>query len=397
MTRQRRALPQVLLAALLCVASLPFGPPALARTFLVCPSGCDSATIAAALQAADDGDAIQIGAGTYAGGVDVSKDVRIVGAGSDKTTIQGTSAASVIRIRRGANVRITGVTITGGGGSRVGPDLFGGGILNEGQLSLGFSTVRDNAVTGGESLGGGLYSDSSKDLNIAASVISGNRAARGGGIYIREGDALIQETTIANNVADKDGGGINSQGGESLQLRRNAIIRDNRAVIGGGITVGRGELSMIDTTVSGNRASFGGGIRSSDAKLLVALNCTFSGNTGDVQGGGLVVGDAGAAISNCTVEKNQSPLGAGIHTISGDVKLFGSTVSDNIADKDGGGIYDRGAAITLQFSRVVDNRAGQRGGGIFVENENQGSVRVRDQSVVAGNQPDQCFPATLKC
>ena len=392
MSSRGRAFTLVLLAALLCAASLPFAAPAQARTFLVCANNpnCDFTTIAAALQEAADGDSINLFNETYAGGFDVRKDVKISGAGSDETTIQGSSAASVIRIRPGANVRIVGVTITGGGGSRVGPDLVGGGILNEGQLSLGFSTVRDNAVAGGESRGGGLYSDSSKYLFIGASVISGNRAARGGGIYIVEGDVDIARSTIAGNVADKQGGGIRHDGGETLQLREQCVIRDNRAVIGGGVSV-RSALQIRDSTVSGNRAQFWAGVQGG-AKLLQVNQSTISGNIAETRGGGVVVGEGGAQFIASTVEKNQSPLGAGISTFGGDVSLLnGSTVSGNVAATDGGGIWNQSAEIDLANSKVIDNRAGQRGGGIFVESG--GSVRLRQGSVVAGNQPDQCFGA----
>lgn len=313
-----------------------------------------------------------------------------LGRGRDKTTIQGTGAASVVRVRQGANVQITGVTITGGGGSRIGPDVVGGGILNEGKLTLLDSSVRENTVVGVESRGGGLYSDSSKTLDIFRTIFSGNQAARGGGIFIREGEVFITATTISGNVAGKNGGGIAHVGGERMQLRQNSIIRDNRAVIGGGVEV-VSRLEIYDSTVSGNRALVGGGVASGSQKLLQVVNSTISGNTGDMRGGGILVGDAGAELIDSTVEKNQSPLGAGIHTPGGDVSLNGSTISGNVAATDGGGIFAGRAEIDLSNSKVIDNRAGTRGGGIFVDAG--GSVRLRKGSVVVGNQPDQCFGA----
>lgn len=395
MTSRRRALTQVLLAALLCASSLQVAAAQLGATWTVCPSSCDFTTIAAALQRAGDGDTISIQEGTYAGGVEVSKNVRIFGRGRDKTTIQGTSDASVIRVRRGARVQITGLTITGGGGTRVGPDRIGGGILNEGDLSLTNSSVRDNAVAGGESLGGGLYSDSSKTISIFSTDFTGNTAARGGGIYVKEGEVFLTGSTIAGNVAEKQGGGIRHDGGERLQLRQNCVVRDNRAVIGGGVSV-RTELQIYDSTVSGNRAQFWAGVQGGSKRLQLSQS-TVSGNIAETRGGGILVGEGGAQLIASTVKENQGPLGAGITTFGGDVSLeAGSTVSGNVAASDGGGIWNQSAEIELDNSNVIDNRAGGRGGGIFGEKD-RAAVRLGKGSAVAGNQPDQCFPADLKC
>src|SRR6185503_18240633 len=71
MPRRRHGLTRVMLLALLCAASLHFATPVRAETRTVCPSGCDFTTIAAALQAAADGDTISIGEGTYTGGLEI--------------------------------------------------------------------------------------------------------------------------------------------------------------------------------------------------------------------------------------------------------------------------------------------------------------------------------------
>lgn len=74
--------------ALLLVALLGAGR-ASAATLTVCPSGCAFSQIAPALAAAGNGDTIAIGAGSYAGGFTIAKNVRLVGAGAGVTTING--------------------------------------------------------------------------------------------------------------------------------------------------------------------------------------------------------------------------------------------------------------------------------------------------------------------
>jgi hypothetical protein len=381
---------------LLCVASLLFAAPAQAKSFTVCPIDCDFSTIAAALQAADDGDSINIGQGTYAGGFEVDKDVTLRGAGSNDTTIQGSSRASVVQVRSGANVTIEALAITGGGGSRIGANAIGGGILNEGGLTLQDSEVRDNTVATSGSrvrLGGGIYSDSSKTLRIVDSLIAGNRAFRGGGIFVRDGDAVIQGTTVFGNQSGSDGGGIHHEGSERLRIE-NSSITDNRAArLGGGVSAAS-ELMLVDSAVERNTAGGGGGISGGDKALSIERS-VISGNAASVGaafGGGINVGRGGLSLVGSTVEKNQSLLGAGIFGAfsSGEIDMIGSTIAANIAAADGGGIWNQSAEINLVNSRVMDNRAGDSGGGIFVRAPDP-EVRLRNGSVVAGNQPDQCF------
>src|SRR5262249_9674803 len=72
-----------LFAALLAIAAATIAAGrASAATLSVCPSGCAFTQIAPALAAANDGDTISIGAGTYNGGLTVDKSVKLVGAGA---------------------------------------------------------------------------------------------------------------------------------------------------------------------------------------------------------------------------------------------------------------------------------------------------------------------------
>jgi hypothetical protein len=403
MSKRTRGLLRVLFVALLAASALQFAPPAQARTFSVCPIDCAFSTIPEALQAADDGDALVIGRGTYAGGFDVSKDITLRGSGRDQTTIQGTNRASVIRVRSGANVTIEALAITGGGGSRIGANAIGGGgILNEGALTLNHSEVRDNTVASSGSrsrLGGGIYSESSKTLKIVNSRIAGNRAFRGGGIFVGDGDAVIQGTTVSGNQSGSDGGGIRHEGGERLRIE-NSTITDNRAGgLGGGVSAAS-ELRLINVIVTGNTAGGGGGI-SGGGKTLHIERSVVSGNTAIVSGvggGGIYVGRGDLILVGTTVEQNHSLLGGGIFSAfsSGDIATIGSTIANNIAAADGGGIWNQSAEINLSNSRVVDNRAGRQGGGIFVRAADP-EVGLHNGTVVSGNQPDQCFPSELKC
>lgn len=397
MTSRGRGLTRVLLAALLLAASLHIAAPARAKTLTVCPDGCEFETIADALAAAGDGDVIGIGEGVYDGGIVVDKDVTLRGAGRDTTAIRGTSDASVVRVRSGANVTIEAVTIMGGGGSPIRSGVRGGGgILNEGGLSLRDSIVRDNTASGGE--GGGVFSASTKRVTIRNAVIRGNQAADGGGIHIGRGDVEIEDTTIAGNRSTRNGGGILERGGETLRLERCDIV-DNRADQDGGGVLGASEVLLIDSRVTGNRATNGGGLIGG-RELLKIVNGTVSGNTSAGSGGGIRVGPGGVQLVDSVVEQNQTRAnGAGIFasSLAGDISLKDSTITGNVASQDGGGILTDSSEVTLDNSTIATNQAGRDGGGIYARIAKKGLIKLRNGSVVAGNQPNQCAPLGLKC
>ena len=105
--------------------------PASAATLSVCKSGCSYTQIAPAVAAANSGDTIRIGRGTYVGGVLIDTSLQLIGAGPGITTIEGDGGSVLTIGSYGATIEptvtISGVTITGGD-SQTSPEsipLFG--------------------------------------------------------------------------------------------------------------------------------------------------------------------------------------------------------------------------------------------------------------------------------
>ena len=113
----------------------------------------------------------------------------------------------------------------------------GGGVLNEGTMTIRNSAIISNTAAGD---GGGIVGRSGS-LTIINSTISGNRAdGAGGGIYTmgpalicRAGSVSLYNTTIANNVADADvnsgeqSGGVANPGNCVTLSFQNSIIAHN--------------------------------------------------------------------------------------------------------------------------------------------------------------------------
>lgn len=383
---------RVLLAMLPLAPLLGVTTPAQAKDLTVCPSGCAFATIAAALNAADDGDTVQVGAGTYAGALDIAKDVELQGAGSDKTTIVGSGNKSTIHVLRGADVTILDVAITGDAGNR---PAGGGGIFNEGSLTLVDSDVHDNAAS---DRGGGILNQTSKQLKIVHSVIRANRAANGGGIHNQSGELLVVNSTVAGNTAANAGGGLFTVVTNKPVSLRDSTVSDNRAAqsFGGGGIYTSGRLLVRNTTIKNNTAIVGGGISSRRGNERIQIvGGTIADNVAD-SGAGLFLSPAGATIQDATISGNQARAnGGGI--FMGDVQNDGklqienTTITRNTANF-GGGMALSATDVVLNASRVVDNRASTTGGGII--RQTGGSVTLRNGSTVSGNQPNQCAPNT---
>ena len=152
------------------------------------------------------------------------------------------NADSVVTL---ANVTIRNGLPTGGYGYQV----FGGGIVNQGTLTINSSTVSGNSAIGEEyGYGGGIWNSLGK-LTINNSTLSGNiarcthsqcpigGAAGWGGIYNNGGTVAINNSTIAGNTAglfagQGEGGGIYNSG---ILTISNSTVWANGAYRGSGI------------------------------------------------------------------------------------------------------------------------------------------------------------------
>src|SRR5262245_53164208 len=178
----------------------------------------------------------------------ITNSLTITGGGASTTIIDGNknvrSSQGVLAIVSGT-VSISGVTIRNG--RRIGSDDRGGGIANQGTLTLTNSIVSGNSA--GTFGGGGIYNNGT--MRVANSTVSGNGTNEGGGI------------------AD-EGGGIYNAGTMTLT---NSTVNGNRAFsfAGGGGISNHGTLTLTNSTVSGNSAGYAGGILN-DRGLLTLIN-----------------------------------------------------------------------------------------------------------------------------
>jgi hypothetical protein len=382
-------------------------------------AGCYS-TVQAALDAAHDGDTIRVGAGTFAGGITITKSVRLQGNGAASTVIKGGGSVMTIGQYGAAvepTVTISGVTITGGNTTSspesvpfVGQDgviALGGGV--EIPPNADFSggadvTITESVITGNRvaptqtepfgppcpdgnacpfawAIGGGI--DSWGNLTLMDTVVSHNRAgaasgpaslasdAQSGGIQSWLGALTLVRTSVDDNVAVAagpngrfaDSGGVFLEGG-SLSMSRSSVSHNSAALA----------ASLPDSV---DLAAIAGGLHIAGGIVATIRTSRFVGNAVSMTNsvgyasafsGGLEadtdITASGVVISNNTVTAS-APGFAGADSGAGEMGgtfsravMSGNTVMSTSAND--WAIAVAGASIfqgTLNASDISGNRA----------------------------------------
>ena len=208
------------------------------------------------------------------GDLDVTSQVTIVHGGFRAAIIDSlVSEERVFHIAPTAVVTIVGLTITGGNATG-GTEQNGGGILNEGTLTVSRSLIEGNQAR----FGGGLSTDGTSTATLINSTVSSNDAEEdGGGVSSETGGTVnLRSTTVSNNTADDDRSGGGDGGGLFASTS------------GGG-----GNITLINSLIAGNHdtgqeahdcARLGGGSIASQGRNMVGNTngCSYVQGPGDL-------------------------------------------------------------------------------------------------------------------
>ncbi len=216
------------------------------------------------------------------------------------------------------------LTINGNGINRI--------FNTSGAAAKATVTVSGLTLTGcTTTLSGGAIFVDDEALTLTNCVITGNTSGAGGGIYVNgtAGSLTLQACTVTNNAtsgSDAEGGGIFMYSG-SATIRDTTISGNTSSGAGAGIAFyNGGSLLMESSTVSGNRTTNdqGGGLYFFGAPAVggvIVRNSTFSGNTASSTGGGIGLSNftGNFTVQNCTITNNTASgaNGGGIARSSG--------------------------------------------------------------------------------
>jgi CSLREA domain-containing protein len=262
----------------------------------ICATNVAACTLRAAIMEANalpSNDRVNLPSGVYQltlGELNVSAgDLVIAGAGRDRTTITGDGAHSVITFTPSDHYRT---------------------------LELSGLRITNGNATGS---GGGIYaSPTSPTLHLHDCRVDHNRAqGEGGGISLNEtapGHLIVERCLISDNSAGSYGGGISVFTGGSTVTIQDSEISSNEASYGGGLFAAEMNLLVSNSSVTHNTAvSFGGGIEAVNPGGIVIVNSTFSDNAA-AGGGAISIGDenlSSVSIVNSTIVDNTATAGGG--------------------------------------------------------------------------------------
>jgi hypothetical protein len=236
-------------------------------------------------------------------------------------TVSGGGASRILQIDNGVTASISGLTITKGKLTGLGFSGDGGGLSNNGTATLTDCTLSANSG----SLGGALFNigtitltnctlsgnsgtsgaglDNDRTATLTNCTLSGNSATNVGGGLANYGMATLTNCTLSSNSAGQNGGGVDNTYNSTSNLTNCTVSGNSASQTGGGLdNEYQGTMNLTACTVSGNISSIsGGGIYlftshqrySSQTNLtdtIVAANTLKGGTASDLQGGGTLTG-----------------------------------------------------------------------------------------------------------
>jgi hypothetical protein len=228
------------------------------------------------------------------GNLKIMAPTTIIGAGADRTVIDGSHLDRVFTVLRPAT--ISNLTVTGGTSApTASPYNYygGGGVLNTSKLTMERVRVTGNTAT----FGGGVFNIPFSSFTLRDSQVDDNHAGEAGGIRF-DWHGLIERSTITGNrvVNPHDptrpaelaglGGGIDVRGPGITVV--SSKVTDNYAEDGGAginitlayvpgpdVRLGPGRVQLKDSAITGNSGNGG----PSDCRAVLARLVDLGGNT----------------------------------------------------------------------------------------------------------------------
>jgi predicted outer membrane repeat protein len=216
---------------------------------------------------------------------------------------------------------------------------IGGGLYNFYDTDVSNSTFRMNRATDG----GGIFNNALFTDNLTNVTMSGNTATEnGGGVATYQTNLSLSNDHIIDNHAGNDGGGIYQEGSAGFVglALTGTTLKGNVAQSGGGIYNTDDAANVTGSTVSDNQATADGGGVYNEGSYPAYGNVNLETsvvtvNKAGANGGGIYNdGSLGAvAATGSQVTRNSAVAGGGIYDdLGSSTKLTSSPVQHNEPD-----------------------------------------------------------------
>ena len=220
--------------------------------------------------------------------------------GNDVNGFGGMGGGLFVRLTSSVNVVASAIT-NNDSGTSPGTDGFGGGLQNEGALTIVSSEISGNSTEGP---GGGIMNRPSGNLTLINTTISGNHATSGGhGVFSDNSTMVISNCTITNNSPSSSSGvGVFTTGGSAQA--GNTIIAGNGGASGSDLNTGGLFTSLGNNLIGKSDGSngFTSGVNGDQVGTLAlpinALLGPLANNGGPTQTHALLLGSPAIETGN---------------------------------------------------------------------------------------------------
>jgi hypothetical protein len=181
------------------------------------------------------------------------------------------TAFRVLDVAAGASLRVSNLSIRNGKTAGL-----GGGIQNAGSLWVSKVTFSGNNAGNG----GALSNNSGATATLYNATIAENTTTGvGGGGIINSGTLTLDESSLSDNHAPINGGGLNTQSAGISHISQSQFVHNVSGGLGGAIS-NLGTTTLYGTSVRFNKGSGGGGIATGNTNVTLK-NSTVTSNTPD--------------------------------------------------------------------------------------------------------------------
>ncbi|MEM7049927.1 MAG: right-handed parallel beta-helix repeat-containing protein [Acidobacteriota bacterium] len=261
-------------------------------------------------------DVVVLGEGTYfltlggrgedqaaTGDLDLSDDLTIIGAGADRTRIDGRGLDRLFDLRGAVRLELVAVRLENGdSGSHSGGAVRA--LDNDSTVVLDRSVIADSQALADHALGGAIYSQGA--VEITYSSLIRNQAGSSGGAVAGSGSLQVAGSTFSENNAEYEyGGGLYVASGGDLDLRHSTLHANRAMKVGGGVYVHGLASARVQASILARNLTWAGGTDCYGQVESAGFNLVGQG--GGCQG--VVAGVAGDLVGGATIlEPELGPL-----------------------------------------------------------------------------------------
>jgi hypothetical protein len=256
-----------------------------------------------------------------------------------KETTQGGAAI----FRDGGSLEVIDCQFTDNHCAATGQDVSGGAITSQG---VGTTVIVGSAFSGNSGSNGGAVGNLGDVLTVVNSTFDGNAATGtdgnpgnggNGGAIVFDGamtTMTICGSVFTNNTAGAQGGAIFrvAYTDEPTTIDRCTFDKnsaDPTVGLAGALYLEFTHIVMTATTISNNKAHYGGGFWVGHSAIADLTNVTIANNSAD-QGGGLwFAGNVSGTFNYCTIAGNTAGYAQGLFTGGNAVQIDNSILAGN--------------------------------------------------------------------